>query len=125
MKRSDRAMKKWCAKIKEQQASGQEPSAYCQQRSICSTSFYSWRKRLGMKGLALGPATISQPLLSRPEKQPGAGFLRLDPAGVAMLKDPMITQHSRVMWIDTPEGYRVAVNGGMGLTELFGLLRTL
>ncbi|MEI7538981.1 MAG: hypothetical protein WCH05_10860 [Chlorobiaceae bacterium] len=125
-RRTDRALKNWRAKIEEQLASGQEPGAFCRQRNICSSGFYAWRKRLGMKGSVVEPVVKSPRLLPGALKPlPRAGFLRLDPAGAAVLRDPEIEQHSRVMWIDTPGGYRVAVNGGVGLAEVFGLLRSL
>ena len=124
--RTDRATKNWRAKIEEQQASGQEPGAFCRQQNICSSGFYAWRKRLGMKESAPEPVMRGQRLLPVPLRPlTGAGFLRLDPAGAAVLKDPVPGQHPRVMWIETPDGYRVAVNGGVGLAEVFGLLRSL
>jgi transposase-like protein len=36
----------WSALISEQEASGQEIRAFCQQRGIDQSSFYRWRKRL-------------------------------------------------------------------------------
>ena len=123
---TERAIKNWRAKIEEQQASGQEPGAFCRQRNICSSGFYAWRKRLGMKGSVPDPVVRGQQLLPRPLKPlPGAGFLRLDPAGAVVLKDPVPGQPLRVLWIETPGGYRVAVNGGVGLAEMFGLLKSL
>lgn len=124
--RTDRALKNWRAKIEEQQASGQEPGAFCRQRNICSSGFYAWRKRLGMKGSVPEAVVKSPRLLPGPLKpQPGAGFLRLDPAGAAVLRDSEVERRPRVMWIETPGGYRVAVNGGVELAEVFGLLKSL
>ena len=134
--RTDRAIKDWRQKITEQQASGQSPGEFCRQRNLCSTSFYAWRKRLGMKSPSPAPALESPALLPVVRNQgvlPGPlkptaspGFLRLDPAGAAnVVKNPAIEQISRVLWIDTPSGYRVAVNGGIGLAEVFGLLNAL
>lgn len=124
--RTDCALKNWRAKIEEQLASGQEPGAFCRQRNICSSGFYAWRKRLGLKGSNAEPVVKIQQLLPVPQRPlPGAGFLRLDPAGAAVLRDPVIEQRPRVMWIETPGGYRVAVNGGVGLAEVFGLLKSL
>ena len=121
--RTDRALKSWRAKIEEQQTSGQNPGAFCRQRNICSTGFYAWRKRLGMKGSDSEPPVRSPRLLPGPLSS--AGFLRLDPAGVEALKDPLIERGPRIMWIETPGGYRVAVNGGVGLAEVFSLLKNL
>ncbi len=87
--RIDRAVKNWRAKIEEQQASGEQPGVFCRQRNICSSGFYAWRKRLGMKEPAPDPVMRGQSLLPGPLKPlPGAGFLRLDPAGAAILKNP-------------------------------------
>ena len=124
--RTVRAAKNWRAKIEEQQAGGQKPGAFCRQRSICSTGFYAWRKRLGMKGPASEPVVRNLRLLPGPLKPlSGAGFLRLDPAGAEAVKDPLIERGPRVMWIETPGGYRVAVNGGVGLAEVFSLLKDI
>lgn len=118
----------WRAKIEEQQSSGQEPSAFCRQRNICSSGFYAWRKRLGLKESPKKPVVKSPRMLSRPLKSlPGVGFLRLDEQqeNAAVLRNPVNEQPSRVMWIETPGGYRVALNGGVGLAEVFSLLRSL
>ena len=124
--RTDRAVKNWQAKIEQQQASGEQPGVFCRQRNICSSGFYAWRKRLRMKGSATNPVVRGQQLLPAPLKPvSGAGFLRLDPAGATVLKDPGIEQPPRVMWIETPGGYRVAFNGGVGLAEVVSLLKTL
>ena len=124
--RTDRALKNWRVKIEEQQASGQEPSAFCRQRNICTSGFYAWRKRLGMNGSISKLVVKSQPLLPGPRKSaPGAGFLRLDSVGAAALRDSAIEPCPRVLWVETPGGYRVAVNGGVGLAEMFGLLKSL
>lgn len=65
-------------------------------------------------------------LLPAPLKSvPAAGFLRLDPEAAVGARTPGIEQCPRVMWIETPGGYRVAVNGGVGLAEVFGLLKAL
>jgi hypothetical protein len=119
-------MKDWRAKIEEQQSSGEEPGEFCRQRNICSSGFYAWRKRLGMKGSSADPVMRSQRLLPEPLRRlSGAGFLRLDSADAGVLKDPVAGQSPRVMWIETPGGYRVAVNGGVGLAEVFDLLKSL
>ena len=124
--RTDRALKSWRAKIEEQQTSGQKPGAFCRQRKICSTGFYAWRKRLGMKGSDSEPVVRSARLLPGPLKSlSGAGFLRLDPASTGVIKDHLIEFGPRVMWIETPGGYRVAVNGGVGLAEVFSLLKNI
>lgn len=124
--RTDRAVKTWHSKIKEQQASGLEPGAFCRERNICSSGFYAWRKRLGMKGSGADPVMRGQQLLPGPLRPlSGAGFLRLDSAGAAVLKDPVSGQSPRVMWIETPGGYRVGVNSGVGLAEVFNLLKFL
>ena len=124
--RTDRALKNWRRMIEEQQASGQEPGAFCRQRNICSSGFYAWRKRLGMKRSNSGSVVKSPQLLPGALKSPpGAGFLRLAPAGAAVLRDTGIDQRPRVIWIETPGGYRVAVNGSVGLAEVFGLLKVL
>ena len=79
-----------------------------------------------MKGNSPDPVAKSSQLLPGPLKQQmGAGFIRLDPAGASVLKGPLIEQRTRVIWIETPEGYRVAVNGSVGLAEVFGLLKAL
>ena len=126
--RTEQATKEWRAKIEEQVASSQEPGEFCRQRNICPSGFYSWRKRLGMKSSIpeTVPAVRRPRLLPAPLKPPaGAGFLRLDPAVVAHANDSRIEQRPRVMWIETPGGYRVAVNGGVELAEVFDLLKTL
>lgn len=124
--RTDRATKTWRAKIEEQQASGLEPGAFCRKRNICSSGFYAWRKRLGMERSGADPVMRGQRLLPGPLRPlSGAGFLRLDSAGAAVLKDTVPGQPPRVMWIETPDGYRVGVNGGVGLAEMLGLLRSL
>ncbi len=135
--RTDRAIKNWRLQITEQQASGQEPGEFCRQRDLCSTSFYAWRKRLGMKSStpasvpnrpALLPVVKDQytlPQQQAPRPLFGGGFLRLDPLATMNGNVPVIGQQSRVLWIETPGGYRVAINGGVGLAEVFGMLKAL
>ncbi len=125
--RTDRAIKNWRQQITEQQTSDQSPGEFCRERNLCSTSFYAWRKRLGMKiavpKSAMIPAVKERRSLAASKPMPGAGFLRLDPA--MGHNEPVCGQSPRVLWIDTPGGYRVAVNGSAGLAEVFGLLKAL
>jgi hypothetical protein len=133
--RTDNAVKNWRQKITEQQVSGQEPGEFCRQRNLCATSFYAWRKRLGMKSPlpapvpgnpALLPVVKDQRVLPEPLKPTASlGFLRLDSSGAFSAQDSTVEQRPRVLWIETPGGYRVAVNGGVGLVEVFGLLKSL
>ena len=41
-------VKAWETIIKGQVSSGQSVTQHCRQKSVCKTSFYDWRRRLGM-----------------------------------------------------------------------------
>ena len=101
-KREDR----WREVVLAQKASGLEPVEYCRKEELCRTSFYAWRKRLGM---AEGP--VAGVKLAK-------GFMRLMPPASAMAGG---------IRIETPNGYRVEALdvGEGGLKSVLEVLKCL
>ena len=97
---------RWRELVMAQQSSGTPPVKYCREENICRTSFYAWRKRLGMANAPAAPAvSVSK------------GFMRLRPP----------TTEVRGIRIETPNGYCVQTwpMGEDGLRNVLEMLRGL
>ena len=101
-KREDR----WREVVLAQKASGLEPVEYCRKEELCRTSFYAWRKRLGL---------IQDP---RAGVKLSKGFIRLMAPVSAMAAG---------IRIETPNGYRVEAGhaGEDGLKSVLEVLKCL
>jgi hypothetical protein len=102
-----------------QQASGLRPGEFCSKENICPTSFYTWRKRLG-----LVPQVPAGTLLSDVGgEKTGPGH---EPKGFMRVVPPQEVA-SRVIRIELPNGYRVAMDyiGEDGLKQLLEILRCM
>ena len=58
---------RWRKMILAQQASGLKPGEFCSKESICPTSFYTWRKRLGLVPEAATGALLADAGDEKPE----------------------------------------------------------
>ena len=130
MRQGTQTQQKWRAAIFAQKDSGLLPGEYCRRKGLCKTSFYTWRKRLGMARDAAGP-----------QKMEPRGFIRLKPpaASVPLTLGPTPFAGAPVplaveavdplsaMRIETPNGYCVqsAYGGVGGLKRVLELLRCL
>ena len=105
---------RWMRLVRAHQASGLKVEEFCRREKIYSTSFYGWRKRLGMaKG-------SSVPAVSAPKRSDGMsgvltkGFMRLIPPAAKL----------RAIRIETANGYTVDT-GCIGEDGLKYVLRVL
>ena len=103
---------RWQEAVSAQKSSGSDPREYCRKERMCLTSFYAWRKRLGM---SKGPAAGVK--LSK-------GFMRLMPPAPLVMEP---TAAMAAVRIETPNGYRVDAGyaGEDGLKSVLSLLRCL
>jgi len=111
--------RRWRKIILAQQASGLKPGEFCSKENICLTSFYAWRKRLGLVPEA--PTSALQPDAGDEKPVPDHG-----PKGFMQVTPPYI-EASRGIRIELPNGYRVAMDdvGQDGLKKLLELLRCM
>ena len=110
---------RWRKMILAQQSSGLKPGEFCSKENICPTSFYTWRKRLGLvpevaTGALLPDASGEMSVPSNNLK----GFMQVVPPQ---------KEASRAIRIELPNGYRVAMDyiGEDGLKKLLELLRCM
>ena len=99
MKKIFRTKEQWRAIVLTYPDSGLSIAQYCKNQNICLTNFYAWRKRLG---LALNPKI---------------GFIRLNQPALPL----------RDINIETPNGYKIEVNGFDELTlqRLLGVVKAI
>ena len=111
--------RRWLKIILAQQASGLKPGEFCSKENICPTSFYAWRKRLGLVSEASTGALAPDAGDEKPVSDHG-------PKGFMRVVAPQ-TEASRVIRIELPNGYRVAMDdvGQDGLKKLLELLRCM
>jgi len=112
---------RWRKLAKSQLASGLSARKFSKREKICLSSFYSWRKRLG-----LGANQVSRQVPGSPEpRQRGIakGFLRVTTAAPSRMA---ITSQA-VISIKTPNGYRIEAPEGTTaiLKDVLELLRTV
>ena len=100
MKKIFRSKKQWQKILFAQPTSGLSISQYCKNKNINISNFYAWRKRLS----------------SNESSKPG--FIRLNKPLFPTLKD---------LRIETPNGYKIEVNGFDELTlqRVLGLLKAI
>lgn len=124
-KRSNVAILSWRETVLAQQAGGQTVSEFCKKRGISACSFYAWRKRLGMNNPVAGPEALRKTVQGAANRNVSSGFLRLNPdmvvAGVRTINKPS-QMPGRVLWIDTPGGYRISVDEGVELAGVVDIL---
>jgi len=107
---------RWQGLVRAHQASGLKVEEFCRREKIYSTSFYGWRKRLGMAKVTDGSA-VSTPKSedkSSVSGSPTKGFMRLMPPATG----------SGIIRIETANGYKVDT-GYVGEDGLKNVLRVL
>jgi len=99
MKKIFRTKEQWRAIVLARPGSGLSIAQYCKNQNICLTNFYAWRKRLG---LAVNPKT---------------GFIRLNQTTLPL----------RGINIETPNGYKIEINGFNELTlqKVLGVINAI
>ena len=100
MKKIFRSKKQWQKIVLGQPTSGLSISQYCKNKNINISNFYAWRKRLGSN------------------ESPKPGFLRLNKPSFPSLRD---------IRIETPNGYKIEVNGFDELTlqRVLGVIKAI
>ena len=103
---------RWREAVSAQKASGSGPGEYCRKERICLTSFYAWRKRLGMSKWPAAGVKLSK------------GFMRLMPPA-PLVAEPVAAMAA--IRIETPNGYQVdaGYEGEDGLKSVLNVLRCL
>jgi hypothetical protein len=118
-----KAANRWRRAIVEQGSSGQDVSVFCRERGIVSSSFYAWRKRLGLnEGVVDGRR--------RSAVNGTGGFQRIDPGAISdggsgtSVAAPAVGNGCVIL---TPNGYRVEAGccDAPGLRQILAVLRTL
>ena len=123
----EKAANRWRRVIGEQDASGQDVREFCSERGVRTSSFYWWRKRLGLnKSIDDGKRRTSV--------KGSGGFQRIDPSTViedgnrtfSAEKSPKAALERRCL-ILTPNGYRVEAGCGDAdeLRQVLAMLKTL
>ena len=74
---------KWISLISEQSESGQTVEAFCRERGLTTSMFYTWRKRLrGSAAERFLEVQVAKPAVVQHMFRPSEGALRVDhPAG--------------------------------------------
>ena len=111
-----RTRERWVGLVQAHQASGLKVEEFCRMKKIYSTSFYGWRKRLGMAKGSSGP-TVSALKSDGKSGVSGnltKGFMRLTPPAAEL----------RAIRIETANGYKVDI-GYAGKDGLENVLRVL
>jgi len=100
MRKIFRSKKQWQKIVFAQPTSGLSISQYCKNQNINISNFYAWRKRLSGKD------------------SPKPGFLRLNKPSFPILRD---------LRIETPNGYKIEVNGFDELTlqRILGMVKAI
>lgn len=100
MSRQRRSSQAWHNLIEQQRTSGESVSVFCIEHGLCSTAFYSWRKRF------------------RSQEANPAQFVRLE--------QPPSNQSSG-SWISltTPQGFRLECNGSIDPQRIAEMLTVL
>ncbi|MBF0505181.1 MAG: hypothetical protein HQL14_08825 [Candidatus Omnitrophica bacterium] len=108
-----RNQRRWREVVLAQQTSGLKPGEFCSKENICSTSFYTWRKRLG-----LIPAMDTGALAGSKTGNGSQGFIQVRPPHEEV---------SKSIRIELPNGYRVAVDyiGEAGLKKILEFVRCM
>ena len=111
-----RTQRRWRKMVLAQQASGLNPGAYCSKENICPTSFYAWRKRLGMKQESRGTTLLRTENCE--SRDPSKGFMQVRPPETTTI---------RAIRVELPNGYRVAMDyiDQEDLKKLLELLRCM
>jgi len=100
MKKIFRSKKQWQKILFAQPTSGLSISQYCKNKNINISNFYAWRKRLSIN------------------ETPKPGFLRLNKPSFPALRD---------LRIETPNGYKIEINGFEELTlqRVLGVVKAI
>ena len=100
MKKIFRTKKQWRMLVLGQPISGLSIAQYCKNQNINLSNFYLWRKRININ------------------ESPKPGFLRLSKPSVPTLRD---------LRIETPNGYKIEVNGfdESIFQRILGVVKTL
>jgi len=95
-----RSKKQWQKILFAQPTSGLSISQYCKNKNINISNFYAWRKRLGSK------------------ESSQSGFLQLNKCSLPTLRE---------LRIETPNGYKIAINGfdESIFLRILGVVKTL
>ena len=134
MRQKVQAQQKWRGVIFAQKDSGLLPGEYCRRKGLCKTSFYIWRKRLGMAKDSAGPERLAQGSFIRlkpaPQKDQPMAWQKAGPAPFTVGSMPLVVQAAGALsaiQIETPNGYCVqGVYGGLsGLKSVLEVLRCL
>jgi len=107
---------RWLGLVRAHQASGLKVEEFCRREKIYSTSFYGWRKRLGMAKGSDGST------VSTPKSEGKRGVSRNSTKGFIRLMPP--AAESRAIRIETANGYKVDT-GYVGEDGLKNVLRVL
>ena len=110
MKRSEAARAKWARVIEAQARSGLSAAAFCAERGIWSSSFFAWKRKLGIGG-------------ARPSASPALMEARVHGLGVGPRGDGDDTPafvEARVRRVDEAPGGGVAVELALGRRLLVG-----
>ena len=110
---------RWMGLVKAHQASGLKVEEFCRVRKIYSTSFYGWRKRLGM---IMQP---DDPAVSTPKNDGKSGVSGNSTKGFIRIIPPVTV--SRAICIETANGYKIDTGyaGEDGLKNVLRILQAL
>lgn len=116
----------WGELVSEQARSGQGVTAFCRERGIRTSSFYGWKRRLGVvdESRVVVPTERSSSVGQKATAEPTARFLEVklaateDPIGPSLMLAPMIE-------VRLPHGRSLMVAPGFDAIHLQRLLAVL
>lgn len=113
---------KWRELLKEQLRGGQNVKAFCRERGIRTSSFYGWKKRLGLA--ESGPVAVSTDKPSSSERDEAAGIpVRFLEVQVAAATEPTVV--SPLIEVRLSQGRSLMVGPGFDAVHLARLLSVL
>jgi transposase-like protein len=114
------AYERWGAIIEEQLRSGLSVSVFCRERSIATSSFFAWRRKVGVQG------GVSTP--RRRQRQGDSGFAEVklvQKAGPAVPSASSASSPKARLELRLPGNRRLIVRTGFDCDLLIALVRTL
>jgi len=103
--------------VSEHARSGQGVTAFCRERGIRTSSFYGWKKRLGV-------VDESEAVVQKAATEPPVRFLKVKMAATEEPIKPSIT-HSPMIEVRLPHGRSLMVAPGFDAIHLKRLLAVL